>query len=194
MFNPMAAVTCFLHGMTAPVEAMFDERAYNADHFRNHLMPACLNCKYIIRCIHHAMEQRQSSLRYFDLARRPPTDLTTPRPTCDNTGCKQAARREYECKNCRVAWYCSRPCRQLHWDENHPKECNCYRKCAGCGNGHGWSTCGPCLQVPGRIPARWCSTECSKRAKVEHAPWCADPAQMGPPPNVRPVEWHDSDF
>ncbi|KAJ7348071.1 hypothetical protein DFH08DRAFT_808834 [Mycena albidolilacea] len=129
MFNPMAAATCFLHGMTAPVEAMFDERAYNADHFRNRLMPACLNCKYIIRCIHHAMEQRQSSLSYFDLARRPPTDLTTPRPTCDNTGCKQAARREYECKNCRVAWYCSRPCRQLHWDENHPKECNCYRKC-----------------------------------------------------------------
>ncbi|KAJ7704432.1 hypothetical protein B0H17DRAFT_1039654 [Mycena rosella] len=167
-----------------PIRAMLQ---YNEALFRTTLVPACRNCRYMVKAVNDALGTtrvdqkigRVPALEYRDLAvaRNESNALLPPSLICFGQTikkCKNRQSRKYECPYCLMAWYCSSSCRAADWSTHARGPCCRYRWCAE-----------PCWDVGDRIPARYCGVEHQTKDWPTHKPWCKDRANKGPVPALQ---------
>ncbi|KAJ7704429.1 hypothetical protein B0H17DRAFT_1039651 [Mycena rosella] len=180
-----------------PIRAM---RQYNEALFRTTLVPACRNCRYMVKAVNDALGttrvgpngQTVPALEYRDLAvaRNELNGLVPPSLICfgqTKKKCNNRQSRKYECPYCRMAWYCSSSCMDADWSTHARSKCARYRWCAdpACGAGSPSITCQQCWGVKDRIPARYCKAEHQARDWPTHKHWCQDRANKGPVPTLQ---------
>ncbi|KAJ6488131.1 hypothetical protein C8R47DRAFT_508313 [Mycena vitilis] len=186
LLDPTAAVMCFLSGISAQTAPLRMMPSYDPAKFKSKLAPACPNCQYVVRAINDEMKKRGGSFQYTDRAVDPPRVIPQPfqrRCMTSSYKCENDPLRQFECPGCRLSWYCSTRCRDndCHHLQFRKSGCRRCERCFACGStsAEKLSSCSRCLNVPKRVAAMYCNTDCQAKHYPEHKSWCEDGRNKG---------------